>query len=130
MIQDFKVVMANKWYLTAYESFNTPKGDELMENLRVTLAGNILAIEGLDGQMMTEAVIQARRSIDLGPQQNEIAAFVIVEDNLTSTSKPFPAMGTALIYREADKLRLKAAGFDRNGQPKGWIFDATETGPG
>jgi len=131
MIQDFKVLMDNKWFLTAYESFNTPQGDELMEKLRVTLSGNILTIEGLTGEpVMTEAVIQGRRSLDIGPQPAELAAFVIVEDNLTSTSKPFPALGTALVYREGGKLRLRAAGYDRNGQPKGWIFNATETGPG
>ncbi|MER9214950.1 hypothetical protein NKI54_23240 [Mesorhizobium sp. M0663] len=131
MLQDFKVLMANKWYLTSYEAFNEPSGSQLVENLRVTLTKNILVIEGLAGETtMTEAVIQGRRSLDLGPQPSELAAFVIVEENLTSTSKPFPAQGTAIVYREGDKWRLRAAGFDRNGQPKGWIFDATETGPG
>jgi hypothetical protein len=129
MASDFKVIMSNKWYLTPYETFNQPSGSQLMENLRVTLSGNLLSIEGLkENSLEAAAVIAARKSIEI--ESKGITAFVIVEDNLFSTDKTYPAIGTAIVFQENGKWRLRAAGYDRNGKPKGWIFDATETGPG
>jgi hypothetical protein len=129
MPPDFKVIMSNKWYLTPYETFNQPSGKQLMENLRVTLTGNLLQIEGLkDNTLEVEAVIAARKTVEV--VSKAITTFVIVEDNLFMTTKTFPAMGTATVFQENGKWRLQAAGYDRNGPPKGWIFDATETGPG
>ncbi|MCK1307648.1 hypothetical protein [Bradyrhizobium sp. 45] len=125
MIGDFKVTMENKWYITAYETFNKPAGNQLTEKLRVTLTGNTLLIEGLkDMSSQAEAVISARRSLDF--TNPEMASFVIVEDNLARSPLAFPAMGTAVVFMDGSKRRLRAAGFDRNGAPKGWIFDATE----
>ena len=125
MIADFSVTMENKWYITGYETFNMPAGNQLTENLRVTLKGNLLVIEGLkDMSSQAEAVIVARRSLDFA--NPDAATFVIVEDNLAQTPLAFPAQGTAYVFMNGAKRRLRAAGFDRNGPPKGWIFDATE----
>jgi hypothetical protein len=127
MADDFRVLMQNRWYLTAYETFNQPKGDQLVENLRVTLAGNLLIIEGLKGETLeVDAVIAARKSLEFA--NPALITFVIVEDNLASSPKAFPAHGTAVVFRDSNKWRLRAAGYDRNGSPKGWIFDATESG--
>ena len=125
MISDFSVTMDNKWYITAYETFNQPAGGQLTEKLRVILKGNLLLIEGLKNMSnQAEAVISARRSLDFA--NPDAATFVIVEDNLAQSPLAFPAQGTAYIFMDGAKRRLRAAGFDRNGPPKGWIFDATE----
>ena len=125
MIADFSVKMLNKWYITAYETFNLPAGNQLEETLRVTLTGNLLLIEGLRGMTsQAEAIIAARRGLEFSNPDS--ATFVIVEDNLSQSPLAFPAQGTAVIFMDGPKHRLRAAGFDRNGPPKGWLFDATE----
>ena len=127
-MNNFTVLMTNRWSTSACSAPDVPTEPKPDETLVVEREGELLKIAAVKAE---DEFIQARIFARLFLERDGTAVFSVLPTLPRGVvdAKFFPATGTAILFEEGGKRRLKAVGTDTNsGECGGWIFDATENG--
>ena len=125
-MSDIDVLMHNVWGVSNCAAPDKIIEQKPTETLKVIVQGSILTITLLNPDETYSARIYGRRLV----RTSEVDTFVILPSIDSGNDDPliFRANGSAVVYRESGKLRLRAVGSDyTQGSCNGWVFDATET---
>lgn len=125
-MSDFSISMRNHWSIFPCDRPNEPTQVMPDETLHVERVGDILKIAAVDEATCSVEARIYGKFVKTEKGQEEFKLLDKLPHKMVD-ARFFAATGTAFMFDEGGKRRLRASGTDtHNGRCGGWIFNATE----